>query len=127
LKEKEIAKKFNTSLIAVDAFIDEHKKTINKQEVLLLEDVAKLLDVSIQEIKSIIENEPARFPNDFLFVTLDKIANKNVLVFTLAGVFMLAGQIRNEKADKISIQLIELLVSRKPNIGFDLVMGLDKE
>ena len=125
--KKEINQKYSTSLIAVDTFIDEHKKIINKQEVLLLEDVAKLFDVSIQEIKSIIENEPARFPNDFLFVTLDRIANKNVLVFTLSGVFMLAGQIRNERADKISIQLIELLVSRKPNIGFDSVIGLFKE
>ena len=123
--KKEISNKYSTSLIAVDAFIDGHKKIINKQDVLLLEDVSKLFEVSIQQIKEVIENEPTRFPSDFLFVTLDKTTNKNVLAFTIAGVFMLSGQISNNRADKISIQLIELLVKRKPNIGFELLKNLE--
>lgn len=34
---------------------------------------------------------------------------------------MLSGQIKTELATKISIQLVELIVSHKPNFAFDLI------
>ncbi len=121
--KKEITKKYSTSLIAVDAFVNEHKIIIDKQEVLLIEDAAKLLEVSLAEIKQVIQNEPARFPSDFIFVAKRIETDTTVCVVSMAGLFMLAGQLRTDRADKISVQLIELLVAHKPNIGFDLVMG----
>lgn len=125
MKEKNNIQKISTELIAFETYFDLHKQNYKGIEFLALNDVIKLFDTSLEKINEILREESDRFPSDFVFVIEEK--NKKDLAFTLAGLLMLAGQIRNERADKISVQLIELLVSRKPNIGFDLVLGKDIE
>jgi hypothetical protein len=104
-----------TKLIAVDAFIADHKVIINYQEVVFEKHLAQLFEISIEEIKKIVKKESKRFPDDFLLRVDDKLA------FTVAGIFMLAGQVNTARGIEISMQMIEFIVGRKPNIAFDIL------
>ena len=116
-----------STLIAFDVFINDYKKRLQNIEVFYENDVAKLFNISITEIKSIDKKNTSRFPYDFLLRTINETTNEETLAFAISGLFMLSGQIKTELATKISIQLVELIVSNKPNFAFELINGFDNE
>ncbi len=109
--------KTTTKLIAVDAFIAEYKVIINNQEVVFEKHLAQLFELSVDKIKAIVKKESKCFPDDFLIRVDGKLA------FTVAGIFMLAGQVNTTKGKEINMQMIEFIVGRKPNIAFDILTG----
>lgn len=121
MKEKIHTKNLSTQLIAFETYFELHKQIYKGLDYLELKNVLQLFEISIEDLRNILKEEAERFPSDFVFLIEDK--NKKELAFTLSGLLMLAGQLRTERANKISVQLIEYLVSQKPNIGFDLIMS----
>ena len=115
-----------SSLIGVEAFINEHKKHINNFDVLLAEDVARLFDISLAELHKIVNRNKQRFPKDFMFKIKHEKNKTETLAFTIPGIFMLSGRLKSEKAIKLSIQLIEFIVAQKPNLAFDMINSIGK-
>ena len=113
----------NTSLIALDSFIESYSKEINDIKVIVDSDLAKLFEISINHLHQKVATNLSRFPSDFLLV-LSKTEQQQLkgerYAFTEAGLFMLAGLIKSKKAIKVNIGLIQLLVERQPGIGFKL-------
>lgn len=116
-----------STLITFDVFINDYKKRLHNIEVFYENDVAVLFNISVTEIKSIVKKNASRFPSDFLFRTINETTNEEIFAFTIAGLFMLSGQVKTELATKISIQLVELIVSHKPNFAFELLNNLESE
>lgn len=108
-----------TSLISIQAIIENNTRIIRNKQVLLDIEVAKLYQVDIKYLRNQVEKEQARLPKDFMFqltiVECKKISNniKTKLlpyVFTENGILMVGGVLNTEKAIKIHIQVIEHFV-----------------
>ncbi|MFO0322686.1 MAG: ORF6N domain-containing protein [Bacteroidota bacterium] len=124
MKKKEITNN-HSSIIGLEAFINAHKKHIQNVDVLFAEDVATLFDISFAELlKTVIKNQE-RFPPDFMFFVKQKENKTEQLVFTMAGILMLSGQLKSEKAMKISVQIIEFIVGRSPNSVFEMITNMN--
>ena len=100
-----------TSLIALDAMINNSMKTIRGKKVLLSCDVAKIYHVSPDYLHKQVIKNINRFPKEFMFkLNLKELAlykdEKFPYVFTEKGILMVGGSLKNEQAIKIHVQLI---------------------
>ena len=104
-----------TSLIALEAMMNYHMKTIRGQQVMLGTDVAKLYGVDTEELYKEIKKRFNRFPNEFMFkLTAKELVKFNgekfPYAFTESGIIMAGGSLKSEQAIKIHIQLINYFV-----------------
>lgn len=106
----------NTLLITVDSLIEQKMLVIKGQQVLLDSDIAQLYQVSLRLLHRKIRENIKRFPEDFMFtmsaIELRKIVpvpskRKKVYVFTWGGIMMSSGVFRSQRANEMSIQLID--------------------
>jgi len=112
--------------------------TIRGKQVMLDSDVARLYDTETRIINQSVKRNVERFPEDFGFQLTDseflnlrsqivilnaKVNNGKVIrkynpyVFTEQGIVMLSGLLRNEKAIKVSINIIEAFVEMRKFIA----------
>ena len=112
--------------------------TIRGKQVMLDSDVARLYDTETRIINQAVKRNIERFPEDFGFQLTDseflnlrsqivilnaKVNNGKVIrkynpyVFTEQGIIMLSGLLRNEKAIKVSINIIEAFVEMRKFIA----------
>ncbi len=116
----------SSSVIAVEGFMNEHKKHIQNVDVLFAEDVAKLFDISITDLHKVVNGNKKRFPNDFMFAVKQEQNKTERLAFTMAGILMLSGQLKSVKATRLSVQIINFIVAQSPNSVFDMIKTVDK-
>ena len=112
--------------------------TIRGKQVMLDSDVARLYDTETMIINQAVKRNIERFPEDFGFQLTDseflnlrsqivilnaKVNNGKVIrkynpyVFTEQGIVMLSGLLRNEKAIKVSINVIKAFVEMRKFIA----------
>lgn len=108
-------KKEDTTLfLAVEAMLNNSMRTLRSTQVMTIEDIAKLYEVTPQYLQQRIKKNPDRFPKDFMFrlTKKEQDALKTVYLFALTegGILMAGGQLRSEKAKKIHMQFIEYFV-----------------
>jgi hypothetical protein len=111
-----------SGIIGLEAFFKEHLKRVNNMDVILEKDVARLFDITIPILYKTIKKNKTRFPEDFIVVITNEISKTETLGFSYAGISMLAGQLKSPKAERLSIQIIDFILSQKPNTGFGLLM-----
>lgn len=99
------------------------------KKVMLDQDLAELYGSEVKHLKRQVKRNITRFPKDFMFVltkeeynslrcqfgTLEKGAHAKYLpyVFTEHGVLMLANVLKNDRAVKMSIRIIEVFVKMR--------------
>ena len=142
----EVNKIGNNELTVQETSIIEYKAediknliyTIRGKQVMLDSDVARLYDTETRIINQAVKRNIERFPEDFGFQLTDneflnlrsqivilntKVNNGRVIrkynpyVFTEQGIVMLSGLLRNEKAIKVSINIIEAFVEMRKFIA----------
>ena len=122
-----------TTLLAVEAYIQGHTREIRKEKVLTDLDVAGLYEVSIEELHKTVNKNKSRFPSDFMFLLDEEekkelsLTGKKVYAFTQAGILMLGGQLRSDRAIKTHMQLIELFVGEMPGKVFEILSNLQNQ
>jgi phage regulator Rha-like protein len=108
-----------TSLLAIQAIIDNNTLIIRNKRVLLDMEVARLYDVDLKHLRNQIEKEKLRFSKDFMFqlttVEYKKTSNSPKIkplpyAFTESGIMMIGGVLNTKKAIKIHIQVIKHFV-----------------
>ena len=116
-----------TTLLAVETFIQEHTREIRGTKILSDTDVVILYKISIEELHRTVEKNKRRFPSDFMFLLNEEEKKKlsltggKIYAFTQAGILMLGGQLKNDRAIRTQMQLIELFVSRMPGKVFEIL------
>jgi phage regulator Rha-like protein len=115
-------------LISIDSLLEEKMRIVNGEKVLLDFELAELLQVSTDELIRKVRANKDRFPSDFLIKLSAKkylpAANKRRIIyaFTLAGIMMAAGRFRTERANKISIAMVDLICNR--GFGMEKILSL---
>ena len=111
-------------LIAIDYFIENHTKSIKGIRAISDIDIAFLFDIKVGYLLKRIDANLIRFPDDFMIILSEneqKEYNCKRVAFTLEGLFMVTGILKSQKAVKLSINLVELLVDKKPGFIFNLI------
>lgn len=107
-------KEDTTLFLAVEAMLNNSMRTLRSTQVMTVEDIAKLYEVTPQYLQQRIKKNPDRFPKDFLFNITKKeqttLETTHSFVLTEKGILMAGGQLRSEKAKKIHLQFIEYFV-----------------
>ncbi len=121
----------NTLLISIDSVLEEKMLILRGEKVLLDSDLANLFQITIAELQKKVRSQIDRFPEEFMFKIkveeLRKITplklkgRRTIYVFTWGGIMMAAGQIRTNRGNEISIQLIRHFSKR---IDFDLLQKI---
>jgi len=114
----------NTALIALDSFIADHTKVIGSNRVITDRDLAGLFMIDINQLRKKVKANLKRFPCDFMLILSKDESNRYnraKYAFTEAGLFMLSGLIKTERAAKISISMVELFTDRLPGEVFELL------
>lgn len=103
-----------TLFLAVESMLNNSMRTLRSTQVMTVEDIAKLYEVTPQYIQQRIKKNPDRFPKDFMFRLTkeeqDILNTKYPFALTEGGVLMTGGKLRSEKAIKIHFQFIEYFV-----------------
>lgn len=96
--------------------------TLRGQEVILDSDVAELYGVQTKEINQAVRNNPAKFPEGYVFevgkkelaelrsknlTTISTMSRANPKAFTEKGLYMLATILKGERAVQTAIAIIE--------------------
>ncbi len=106
----------NSLLISIDAILDEKVRLIKGEKVLLDFELAELLQVSTNALLKKVRANKERFPTVFLIKVPAKkfsIPNRKIIyAFTLGGIMMAAGRFRTERANQISIKMVEFICGR---------------
>jgi len=116
-----------TTLLAVETFIQEHTREIRGEKILPETYVASIYEISIEELHRTVGKNKRRFPPDFMFLLDEEekkklsLTGKKIYAFTQAGILMLGGQLKNDRAIRTQMQLIELFVSRMPGKVFEIL------
>lgn len=100
--------------------------TIRGMQVILDRDIAGLYQIETRVLKQSVNRNKKRFPNDFMFILTDEeinlLVSQSVIpskkyfggaypyAFTEQGVSMLASVLNNDKAIKVSIQIMRAFV-----------------
>jgi hypothetical protein len=114
----------NTALIALDSFIAYHTKVIRNERIITDRDLAGLFMIDINQLRKKVKANLKRFPCDFMLILSKDESNRYdraKYAFTEAGLFMLSGLIKTERAAKISISMVELFTERLPGKVFELL------
>lgn len=111
-----------TLLISIDSLLEEKLRIINGEKVLLDFELAELLQVSTNDLIRKVRANKERFPSDFLIkIPAKKFLHslpplekhrKILYAFTLAGIMMAAGRFNTERANQISIKMVEFICGR---------------
>lgn len=104
-----------TSLIALEAMIENSMKSIRDKRVMLTSDVAKLYHVTPEYLYKQVMKSKDRFPKTFMFkLNLKELhmykGEKYPYVFTEQGILMAGGRLKSEQAVKIHVQMIRYFV-----------------
>ena len=115
-------------LISLDK-IQNRIYTIRGHQVMLDKDLASFYDVKPIRLREQIKRNPNRFPDDFVFVLteneIDFMVSQNAIpskqslggslpfVFTEQGVAAVAGVIKSEKADAVSVAIARAFVAMR--------------
>jgi len=119
-----------TTLLAVETFIQEHTREIRGTKILSDTDVVILYKISIEELHRTVEKNKRRFPSDFMFLLNEEekkklsLTGEKIYAFTQAGILMLGGQLKNDRAIRTQMQLIELFVSQMPGKVFEILSDI---
>ena len=119
----------NTTLIALDSFMADHKLFIRDKVLISDLSLAELLETHVKLLRRKVNANLSRFPEDFMILLSAEESNQFQGIkyaFTELGVFMLSGLIKSNRAAKISIAIVELLVDGMPGMAFSL-FGKTKE
>lgn len=107
-------KEDTTLFLAVEAMLNSSMRTLRATQVMTVEDIAKLYEVTPQYLQQRIQKNPGRFPKDFMFsITKNEqttLHTAHSFVLTEKGILMAGGQLRSEKAKKIHLQFIQYFV-----------------
>lgn len=103
-------KEDHTAILAIEAMLNSSMKPIRNEQVMTIEDIAKLYEVTPKEILQTVKREPKRFPIDFMFRLTKKeqviLKTNHLYAFTEGGVLMAGGQLRSKRAKQIHMQFI---------------------
>lgn len=116
-----------SSYLAVETFVNEHTREIRNENVLIDGVVAKLYEISIEEVHRTVEKNKSRFPLDFMFLLNNEekkrmsLKEEKVYAFTWGGILMLGGQLKSVRAIKTHMQMIELFVGQMPGKVFEIL------
>jgi hypothetical protein len=115
-------------LISVDSLLEDKMRIINGEKVLLDFELAELLQVSTQDLIGKVRANKDRFPNDFLiklsakkYLPSEK-QRKIIYAFTLGSIMMASGRFNTERANQISIQMVEFICKR--GFGMEELLAL---
>ena len=115
-------------LISVDSLLEDKMRIINREKVLLDFELAELLQVSTQDLIRKVRANKDRFPSDFLiklsakkYLPSEK-RRKVIYAFTLGGIMMAAGWFNTDRANQISIQMVEFICKR--GLGMEEILAL---
>jgi 5-bromo-4-chloroindolyl phosphate hydrolysis protein len=61
-------KEDHTAILAIEAMLNNSMKLIRNKQIMTMEDIAKLYEVTPKEILQTVKREPKRFPVDFMFL-----------------------------------------------------------
>ena len=111
-----------TLLISIDSLLEEKMRIVNGEKVLLDFELAEILQVSNKDLIRKVRANKERFPNDFLikipakkflhFLPSPEKRRRILYAFTLAGIMMAAGRFYTERANQISIKMVEFICNR---------------
>ena len=109
-------------LISVDSLLENKMRIINGEKVLLDFELAELLQVSTQDLIRKVRANRERFPDDFLIkipakkyirsLPLPETGRRILYGFTLGSIMMVAGRFNTERANQISIKMVEFVCGR---------------
>lgn len=104
-----------TSLIALEAMVNDGMKTIRGKRVMLHSDIAKLYSVSPEYLRKQVIKNITRFPEDFMIeLTPDELSLQKAEIFPFAysesGILMAGGLLKGRQAIKIHLQLMSYFV-----------------
>jgi hypothetical protein len=114
----------NTTLIALDSFLADHKLFIRNKPLICDLSLAELLQTNVKLLRRKVSTNLSRFPDDFMNLLSEEESNQFIgtkYAFSELGVFMMTGIIKTDRAAKISIAMVELLVDRMPGIEFSIL------
>ena len=117
-----------TILISIDSLLEEKMRIVNKEKVLLDFELAELLQVSTQDLIGKVRANKDRFPSDFLiklparkYLPSEK-RRRIIYAFTLGGIMMAAGRFNTERANQISIKMVEFVCNR--GVGMEEILEM---
>ena len=116
-----------TTLLAVEAYVQEHTREVRGEKVLTDANIAALYEISLTEVRRIVARNKRRFPPDFLLVLNEEekkrlsLKGKKVYGFTWRGILMLGGQLKSSRAIRTHMQMIELFVGSIPGKVFEVL------
>ncbi len=122
-----------TPLLAVEKYISEHQREIRGYTILIDSDIAGLFGASIDEIQEVVKKNPRRFSGDFAFLLNDDekgklfLTGKKIFAFTQSGIMMLGGQLKDKRALRMHMQLVELFVGSMPGKVFGILEEIQKQ
>lgn len=112
-----------TLLPAIEALISANMRTIKGQQAMLLTDVAKIYEVSPEELKKRVVRNKERFPKDFMFSLtkkeMDLLNTKFNYTFTEKGILMAGGVLKSKRAIQIHIEVIRHFVAMYKSVQND--------
>lgn len=112
-----------TLLISIDSLLEEKMRIINGEKVLLDFELAELLQVSTNDVIRKVRVNKDRFPSDFLIKLPAKKyfpsekRRRIIYAFTLSGIMMAAGRFKTDRANEISIKMVEFICNRGLGMG----------
>jgi hypothetical protein len=119
-----------TTLLAVEAYVQEHEREVRGEKVLPDADIAALYEISILEVHRIVTRNKRRFPPDFMLLLNEEekkrlsLKGKKVYAFTWSGILMLGGQLKSSRAIRTHMQMIELFVGSMPGKVFKILLEI---
>jgi ORF6N domain len=114
----------NTTLIALDSFLEEHRILLKGKKYITDLSLAELFQIDVKYLRRKVHANLLRFPEDFMIMLSKEEREKFQKVkyaFADSGVFMISGLIKTDRAAKISIAMVELLVDRMPAVALALL------
>lgn len=113
-------------LIVTNKIIENKIHAIRGKQVILDRDIAEFYEIDTRSLKQAVNRNLERFPENFMFklteIEINLMVSQNVIpskkyfggakpyAFTEQGVAMLSGVIRNKKAIKISIKIMNAFI-----------------
>ena len=108
-----------TLFLAIEQLVQEKMVTYQGMRVARDVDLAELFDVDVQELREEVKKHPERFPPDFMVRLSD-----GEYGFSEAGIIMLGGLLKSDKAIKVHLQFIDYFVHLAHESGvsiFDII------
>jgi len=105
--------------LAIERLVQERMFSHEGMRVVKDVDIAEVLGVGVKELRLSVRRKSGRFPPDFMVVLDD-----GGYAFSEAGVIMLGGLLKSERAKKAHLQLIDYFVHLAQQNGlsvFDLL------